>query len=213
MTRLLAPSFRYVPQYMWTGTLDTTCAHWAQIEYADTLDTLGYRYQFYEFPVGHALPIGNEFGPMFAFMDFRRVVRDPPHITYVLNDVMNEADVGLNADHVYWLSDLTLRDDTLSPPIGTIDVFSHGFGVADAPPTATQFESGLMQGTAGPVPYTLQSRDWGTASPIPVRNQLDIRATNVSHVTIHPQRARVDCNATLNVTSDGPLVVALAGCK
>jgi hypothetical protein len=213
MTRLLAPSFRHVPQYMWTGTLDTTCAHWAQIQYADALDALGYRYEFYEFPVGHALPIGNAFGPMVSWMDFRRVVKDPAHITYVLNGMMSEPDLGLNADHVYWLSGLTLRDTDASPPIGTIDVFSHGFGMADAPANPTQFESGQMQGPSGPVPYMLQSRDWGTATTIPVRNQLDIVAQNVSAVTIHPNRAKVNCNATLNVQSDGPIVVTLAGCK
>jgi hypothetical protein len=59
----------------------------------------------------------------------------------------------------------------------------------------------------------LQSRDWGTATTIPVRNQLDIVAQNVSAVTIHPNRAKVNCNATLNVQSDGPIVVTLAGCK
>ena len=37
--------------------------------------------------------------------------------------------------------------------------------------------------------------------------------TNVSAVTINPKRAGVDCSVDLRVSSDGPLTIALAGCK
>ena len=41
---------------------------------------------------------------------------------------------------------------------------------------------------------------------------LDITATNISQVTIDARRAKVDCHAHLNLTSDGPLKVTLADC-
>ena len=51
------------------------------------------------------------------------------------------------------------------------------------------------------------------APAIPKQNRLDIVATNISEVTIHPKRARVNCNAVVNVQSDGPITVTLAGCS
>jgi hypothetical protein len=211
---LLAPSFRNVPQYIWTGSIDPICAHWAQVDYANRMDSLGYRYQFFSFlGQGHAFVLGNEFQPMVDWMGVQKVVRDPPHITYALNGMANEPDVGLNADHAYWLSGLELRDTSVTPPIGTIDVFSHGFGVGDPPAAPTQFASGEYQGTTGLKPWESQSKSWGAAPAIPVANRVDIVATNIRAVTIHPERARVDCNAVVNVQSDGPITVTLAGCR
>ena len=46
-----------------------------------------------------------------------------------------------------------------------------------------------------------------------MQDALDIAATNVSAVTIDAKRAKVDCKAHLNVTTDGPLTVTLADCK
>ena len=37
-------------------------------------------------------------------------------------------------------------------------------------------------------------------------------AVNVASVTVDVSRARVDCNVSLHVTTDGPLTVNLAGC-
>jgi hypothetical protein len=45
-----------------------------------------------------------------------------------------------------------------------------------------------------------------------VRNRLDIVAENISALTIDPSRAHVSCGAALNVTTDGPVSVTLAGC-
>jgi hypothetical protein len=45
-----------------------------------------------------------------------------------------------------------------------------------------------------------------------VRDALDIKAANIASTTIDPARARVDCGATLNVTTDGPLTIDLGGC-
>jgi predicted esterase len=212
MTRLLAPSFRNVPQLVWAGSQDGVCSYWAQVDYMNQMDTMGYRYQFFSFPVGHAFPLGNEFQPMVDWMGTRHVVRDPNHVTYVMNGMMNEPAVGLNADHAYWLSDLRLRDTAASPPTGTVDVFSHGFGRGDPEPTPAHVESGQLQGAIQPVPYTMRSRDWQAAPTVPVRNRLDISATNLSELTIDVRRAHVRCDAALNVRSDGPITIALDGC-
>jgi hypothetical protein len=46
----------------------------------------------------------------------------------------------------------------------------------------------------------------------PLRGNADIEAENIGSVTINPWRAKVDCDAEVRVTTDGPLAVKLAGC-
>jgi hypothetical protein len=50
---------------------------------------------------------------------------------------------------------------------------------------------------------------WGRAK---ARDGLEIKAENIKSVTIDPKRAKVDCNATVTLESDGPVVVTLLGC-
>ena len=45
-----------------------------------------------------------------------------------------------------------------------------------------------------------------------VRDALVINAGNVSKVSIDATRARVDCSAALDVTTDGPVRVTLTHC-
>ena len=133
--------------------------------------------------------------------------RNPPHVTYRLNESANEPQYGLNADHAYWLSDIKLgnRGSTL----GTIDVFSHGLGLADPPVLERLSGSGAMpSGTT----FTFQSRTWGAPATQAAGNRLDVRAENIRSVTIDPARAKVGCDADVRVTTDGPLTVRLAGC-
>ena len=106
-----------------------------------------------------------------------------------------------------------MRNSSGTAPLGTIDVRSEGFGVGDPPASATQFGAGVLTGgQLGALPFTSESKTWGAAPKAPAKDALDISATNVSQVTIDAKRAKVDCHAQLNVTSDGPLTVKLAGC-
>jgi Calx-beta domain len=47
---------------------------------------------------------------------------------------------------------------------------------------------------------------------MPIRDELDIEATNISDVTVNARRARVTCNAEQNITTDGPLTVHMVDC-
>jgi hypothetical protein len=53
---------------------------------------------------------------------------------------------------------------------------------------------------------------WGPAPIEAKADRLDVNAKNLSAVTIDPRRAGVDCKAAIDVTSDGPIQVTLAGC-
>jgi hypothetical protein len=133
-------------------------------------------------------------------------------VTYVVNPRMDFTERGVVADHAYWLSGLRLRGAEGEAPRGTIDVRSHGFGVSDAPALPTERGGGQLSGGGFDVLFTREAKAWGEAPAAPVANRLDVRAENVAHVTIDPQRARVGCDAQLDVTTDGPLEVTLAGC-
>ena len=79
--------------------------------------------------------------------------------------------------------------------------------------SATQHGAGVLTGGQIPaIPYNSQSKTWGAAPTEPVRDVLDITATNVSAVTIDAARAKVNCAAQLNITTNGPLSVKLADC-
>ena len=41
---------------------------------------------------------------------------------------------------------------------------------------------------------------------------LTVTAKNIGGLTIDPQRAKVSCNAKLDVKSDGPISITLLGC-
>jgi hypothetical protein len=70
----------------------------------------------------------------------------------------------------------------------------------------------LTGGQIPAIPYTSQSKSWGPAPTEPVSDALDLGAVNVAQVTVDATRARVDCSAQLNVSSDGPMKVTLSDC-
>jgi hypothetical protein len=41
---------------------------------------------------------------------------------------------------------------------------------------------------------------------------LELDATNLASLTVDPTRAHLDCNARVEVKTDGPVRVMLAGC-
>lgn len=157
------------------------------------------------------LATNDEYGPAADFLGTHLVDRNPPHVTYVLNPSQDSSLAQSVADHAYWLSDVQRRNNAVAT--GRIDVRSEGFGVGDATALGVQQGAGaLLGGNHGPMPYISRQQDWSVAPGAPISNTLNITATNVSTVTIDPARARVSCGAQLNVTTDGPLTVVLAGC-
>ena len=216
--KYVVPSLRNVPVMSWHSANDELCLYPGVEELDNTIDALGYRYDAWTFYGPEHLGLCclvafDQPQPLVDYLGTRTVDRDPSHVTYVVNARSDEPGYGLGADHAYWLSGLRLRDRSKDPPDGTIDVVSHGFGRGDPPAQPTQRGAGVLTGAnIPPVPYTTQSRDWGAAPAQPVRNALDITASNIASVTIDVQRARVGCDTALVVNTDGPLTVTLAGC-
>jgi hypothetical protein len=71
----------------------------------------------------------------------------------------------------------------------------------------------LNGGSHGPLPYTRRTLAWGPAPVEPKADRIDVAATNLATATIDPRRAGVNCQARIEVTTDGPLEVTLAGCN
>jgi len=190
---------------------------------ASALDQLGYRYELDQyapcanpgcsplFPNHLQLAVNDEYRPAARFLGTHHVDRDPFHVTYVYDPKVDEAGLKVIADHAYWLSEIRLSGDGH----GTLNALSHGFGKADAPVNATATGAGALPGGAylDPYPFLSRKKTWGETPAAPVADAIDLTLDNVSSVTIDPERAKVDCNAALNVTSSAPVTVSLAGCN
>jgi len=212
--RMLA-SVRHIPFMIWDGTEDELVPVAGAVKQANTFDALGYRYVFDLFTgADHfALAVNDEFAPAAKFLGDHRVKRNPAHVSYVVNPTMDFRSDGMVANHAYWLSGLKLRDAGGEAPLGTVDARSEAFGTGDPKPGPTQHSAGVLTGgNEQAMPYAEQSKSWGRTPKTPRAKVLHIDAENLSRVVVHPRRAKLDCHAKLDVTTDGPLQVRFAGC-
>jgi hypothetical protein len=200
----LVGSFRNIPFLMPNASRDVTCVKSSQLQVFHVFQELGYRYDWREYggPHGPYYPTADESA---QFLGRQQVDPNPPHVTWTYDAGMQEPAFGLNADHVYWLSGVSTR----SGDLGTADAFSHGFGLADSVVNPEQMTSG----TSGRFVYTGSVRTWQQPQPVAAGNVLDLTLRNIATVTIDPARAKLGCDATVNVTSDGPATITLAGCN
>jgi hypothetical protein len=168
------------------------------------------------------LAVNDEYGPGAEFLGSHRVDPNPPLITYIVNptDHAQHMPLGMNADHAYWLSDMTVRvnntdantfRDTLED--GRVDAHSHACGIGDSTRRLPATDAAVLEGgTLGPFPYTRHILDWDAAPTIPAADVLDLTLVNVKTLTVDMARARLTCDATINVVTDGPVDITFLGC-
>ena len=215
-------SLRNVPVLMWNNHGDELVNNLGFQETADELDALGYRYELDAFqpcanpacsplfPNHLQLAVNDWYQPAADFLGKARVERNPAHVTYFVNPARDYPELDLVGDHAYWLSQLELREGADS---GEIDAFSHGFGVGDPEPGETESGTGTLEGgNLGSLMYTFQKKTWGEAPAQPPQNRVVVTATGIASAVLHVERARVDCDVEVEVESDGPLAIELAGC-
>ena len=137
--------------------------------------------------------------------DIRQTLR-----TGWIDPTLDASAEGVVADHAYWVSGVRAR---AAGSMGSLDAVSHGFGTGDPAPSGTQRGAGAVTGGLIPaLAYVSQYQTWGGVPAAPVSDVVDLNATNISSATIDPARADLDCNARLNIKTDGPVTIALAGC-
>jgi predicted esterase len=209
----MLPSRRNQPVMEWAGVNDDFIPYNITRERADAYAAGEYDYEFYSW-VGlaaeHLVMCKNGMWQKATdwMGDEPRAV-DPHHVTFVRNPLMDDPESWLVADKAYWLSGIETRGSEL----GAIDVVSRGRGLADAPAPRPGREVGNTDGHFSPInPYLREFRHPGAPVAADAANVLDVRSAGVGEVTIDPERAGVDCAAELNVATDGPLRVTLAGC-
>jgi pimeloyl-ACP methyl ester carboxylesterase len=215
-------SLRNVPVLMWNNHGDELVNNAGFQETADELDALGYRYELDAFqpcvnaacsplfPNHLQLAVNDWYQPAADFLGEARVERNPAHVTYVVNPARNYPDLDLVGDHAYWLSGLELRDGA---DAGQIDAFSHGFGVGTPEPGEAEMGTGTLEGgNLGSLMYTLQKKTWGEPPSQPRVSKVEITATGIETAVLHVERAQVDCDVEVEVESDGPIAIELAGC-
>jgi predicted esterase len=224
----LLPSRRNQPVMEWAGSTDDFIPYNITRKRADIYARGEYDYEFVTWhgvASGHLLMCNNgTFDILTRWLgDSHRVV-DPVHVTYVRNPLMDDPGAGLVGNRAYWVSGIETRDRAL----GRIDVISGGFDVGPAeihqkstenlsiPSDGIYLGSGFDQPdrrSALPQnPYTREYRHLDAGPSQTPSDTLTITARNIGSIVIDVARAKVSCNAKLDVRSDGPLSVTLLGC-
>jgi pimeloyl-ACP methyl ester carboxylesterase len=227
-------SLRNVPVLMWNNSGDELVNPAAFEGNASKLQNLGYRYELdtYEpcltsprprkcsplFPNHLELAINDQYAPAAAFLGTATVDPNPAHITYVYDTERDRSKLGMTANHTYWISGLALRStshtSTNGDPEGQVDALSEGFGRTDPTATAAAPAPGtLTGGNLGPLRYLRTATTWGARGSVPATDILRLAAKNIARAAIDVKRAHVDCHVILQITSDGPITVALPGCN
>ena len=160
-----------------------------------------------------ALAVNDQYAPVADFLGTHEVDRNPAHVTYVVNPTMDFPSVGTVADHAYWLSGLKLRDSGGNAPLGRVDARSEAFGLGDPDDNPTQTRARDASGRQLRPPGLRRAvEELGAGAADDARNVLHLDAENLAQVVVHPGRARLTCRPQLDVTTDGPLTLTLAGC-
>ena len=191
-------------------------------------EQLGYRYRFRTYsPAEHiALSLAYE-REVQRFLSGARVVRDPAHVTFRYIPIADRPKLGLVRDHAYWVSDVRLRPDAGTAPVGPqagaiaappktglVDAKSEAKGEGDPASTTSVSQGTMTSDTFLGVPLAWQevARSWDAPSTVPRRNALTLRLEGIERVTIDVARAglRDDVPIELSTTADGPATVTLS---
>jgi hypothetical protein len=210
-TNPMLPSLRHVPIMSWVGVEDELVPYAGSLQQRQAIADAELEHRFDSFLIGEhfTFAINDEYGPAAEFLGERRVVRNPPHVTYVRNPAMDFSEFGTKADGAYWMRGVKTAGDGL----GTIDAFSHGFGKDDDVPGVLQNSVGVLTGGVFPaLAYERQSRDVAPGGSAPESDELELDAQNVAKIKVFVKPAKLSCDPDITYTGDGPLEVKLMGC-
>lgn len=228
-----------VPLMTWISVGDEGSPSLYQREQIAALESYRLRFTFDEFLEGDhvTLATNDQYAPAAAWLDNARVNTDPPGVDFAVDPDNDFPADGTVADHAYWLSRLTLRSTAVPAPsatstvdnevlggvdpgaqaqgpAGVVTAWSYGFGVVKPASSVSEVPTPevLSGGYHGPMPYLQTSETWKPTVPTSPRDRLVVTATNLSRIVVDIERAHLDCRATVQVTSDGPLTISFPAC-
>ena len=202
-------SIRNDPLLLWNATADELVNLQSSEAAVSADEAAGLQFEEDLFlTADHLTLAGNdEFTPGATFLGTAKVDRNPSRVSYVLDTTEDSA--GVVADHVYWVSGLAAR----GKGDAVLDVVSTGFG--QDVPAVRPVQDGGGALTGGEIPalaYVSRSQAWAKPADAAPGDELVVTAKNLASMTIDVGRARVTCGVKLDVHTDGPLAITLAGC-
>jgi hypothetical protein len=207
-------SLHNVPIMTWNATADELVNVAESEQMVEDMTAAGLRFVHWRFESSDHLTLASndEYGPAAEFLGTARARRNPPHVSYVVDPSEDSRRARAVADHAYWLSGLRVRDPETGST-GMIDAHSHAFGVGVPEVGGVEQSAGALTGGAhGPMPYSERSQAWAARPQTQEADRLEIETTNIARAVVNVERARLSCDAELDVDTDGPVTIRLAGC-
>lgn len=194
--RRIAINQRHVPLLMWQGTTDELAPFPLVLRYEQHLWDLGIRHEFDIFPGFDHLSFGylDDWGPAARFLDKATVTDRPRRITYRRVPRLDNTNLDLVHDQVYWVSDIEVADDAAD---GLVDAHSAAFG--EGAPVVERYR---RPGTE-PYPHVKRGVEWADPTVDPAAdNALSLSLTDVTALTVWVEEAELDASDPIKLTVD-----------
>lgn len=204
-TNPLLDNLRWTPIMQWAQAVDELNPYTGAHAQQDRLSALGYRSRFWTFTNGEhfTLVLEDEWAGARDWLGDAHVESEPDRVDYAFMPQADAPELGLRADHAYWVYDLQARvrdgDPQTAPARAQISARSLAFGRGD-PQTATVREPGA--GAGPPAPTLVEGVDWTAVPSTTRRNALRLRLVNVATATLDGVRARLDGRKRLDIALD-----------
>ncbi len=209
----MLPSLRHLPFMIWTQELDEGFSQFGVAEAQQRLTELQYRHRVDTFPLAEHLTLylHDNYTDSAAFLGDALAARDPAHVSFVANPAMDFPALNLVSNHAYWLSEMVVRD--MAKPRGSVEAVSRAIGQNDALAAPLQTSLGALAGKLLLQAYVSQVMTWNAPTAAPVVDRLALVVRNLSTIKVNMQRAKLSCDATVTIDTDGPVTVILDGCN
>lgn len=198
-------NLRHVPILAWFGTNDELVPVAGSLQIAARWHELGYEHEAAFFPgFDHfAHSVLDEWAPGTTWLNRAPVNRDPTRVTYKYLPEMDNAALSLVHDHAYWV-------ESLRPIAGAraalIDASVMNGGCS------ARYRVAIPPAGTDPAPHVKSGlRYYGGTCTVP-RNTLSLSLTDVSSVTLWPERGGVSLGTvTVESVSSARATVTLKG--
>jgi dienelactone hydrolase len=199
-------SFRHVPTLAWHAVGDELVPITSAVTHHQRQLDNGYRLRHELLAAEHlTLAVLDRWERAIDVLGDRPgLVTDPEHVTYRVQPARDRADLGLVADHAYWVADVEVRDPDLVGG-GLVDARSFARGEGD-PITEPIVDAG-----PDPLPYEAHGLTWTGTEEMAAEDRLEVQLANVERVTLHLEDRDLfpSDRVEVAVTSDGPARIAL----